>query len=129
MVVKPWKALLLALGLGVSGVALATVAENKTEPCDTSLSTFELQACTQQAYEAADVRLNEVYRTALAGLGDRETEMLREAQRAWVRFRDTECSFQRALWQGGTGAGYAEFECLRQLTLRRAEDLQRVVDR
>lgn len=41
---------------------------------------------------------------------------LREMERVWIEYRDKTCSFQYALWQGGTGGGPASSSCNLNLT-------------
>lgn len=52
-------------------------------------------------YRAADQRLNAVYRDLMAKVSRAGQAKLREAQRAWLRFRDLEC----ALATAGTADG------------------------
>jgi uncharacterized protein YecT (DUF1311 family) len=44
-------------------------------------------------------------------------------QRAWIEFRDKACTYEAALWQGGTGQGPAAISCLMEQTARQALSL------
>lgn len=41
-----------------------------------------------------------------------QADSLLDMQRAWISFRDTKCTYERAQWTGGTGGGPAELSCL-----------------
>lgn len=60
-------------------------------------------ACVDQAYGAWDKVLNETYKAALAGLSPANQELLREAQRKWLAYRDADSRFQAADWTFGQG--------------------------
>lgn len=49
---------------------------------------------------------------------------LEAAQKAWLGFRDAECTYQEGFFGGGSGAGPAAVLCELDLTGRRAIDLQ-----
>jgi len=52
--------------------------------------------CLDAAYIAWDKELNAVYKQVIETLDPRSAELLKEAQRAWIAYRDAE----RAFWQG-----------------------------
>jgi uncharacterized protein YecT (DUF1311 family) len=88
-----------------------------TEGCSGKGSQMEEDACNLKAYEAADRTLNAQYRRLMAALDKlpRCRERLREAQRAWIRFRDEHCRYE-----GATGYKGRTTECLVEMTAQRA---------
>ncbi|SFJ29436.1 lysozyme inhibitor LprI family protein [Jannaschia pohangensis] len=72
-------------------------------------STLGMADCTNRETEEWDRLLNEEYgllRDQLDeiddGTGIDRSDALRDAQRAWIAYRDAECGLRYALWQGGT---------------------------
>ncbi len=68
------------------------------EAClDGEMSTQGMVECYGAAYEAWDAALNEAYATLMDTLSEEEATALRDAQRAWIRFRDAESAFLASL--------------------------------
>ena len=120
-------ALLLAL--------LAAPAAAQQIDCAAPKATPEITYCEGLALEAADADLNAAYADAVAGARAFDTgdfpagplpaeEQLRDAQRAWIAFRDAACSAEAALHYGGTGANLVFLSCQRRLTEARTADLR-----
>lgn len=86
--------------------------------------TFELKQCLQGEYQKADKELNAVYGQTMAKLDAEGKEALKKAQRAWIQFRDADAAFCADRFRGGTYAGAASLECLRDLTNQRVKDLK-----
>jgi len=42
----------------------------------------------------------------------------------WVRFRDTNCTFERSSYQGGSIAPSIYYSCIEQMTKQRTEQLE-----
>ena len=85
-----------------------------------------MTACAQQAYQASDAELNRLFHEIRQRLGgDAETRrLLREAERAWVAFRDTECIFAASPVAGGSAYPMVYDMCLDGLTKKRVEELR-----
>jgi len=84
---------------------------------------FSIIDCIQQELERQDARLNVAYKKLMDALdGDRKTK-LREAQRAWIKFRDTYGDF---LYDpdGGTLARVKANHWHMQATADRARQLE-----
>ncbi|WP_370641698.1 lysozyme inhibitor LprI family protein [Xanthobacter sp. NM-44] len=54
-------------------------------------SASQSRTCLVGELDRQDVRLNMVYHDAMARLSPSAQKHLREAQRAWIKFRDTKC--------------------------------------
>jgi len=70
---------------------------------DQAGSTAKQLACVDQAYGAWDRVLNDNYKAAMAHLSPRNQDLLREAQRQWLAYRDADSRFQAADWSFGQG--------------------------
>lgn len=76
----------------------------------------------------ADAALNANYKALLSQLDDGNQQRLRDAQRAWIAFRDKECSFRTQGGSGGSASALASSACLAELSQQRADALQRQLD-
>lgn len=75
--------------------------------------------------EYADAELNRYYSAAMKRLADAGEDFadarteLRNSQRAWIKYRDSECGAVYTYWQPGTVAGDLSQDCLTRLTQAR----------
>ncbi|MCG6114160.1 MAG: lysozyme inhibitor LprI family protein [Mesorhizobium sp.] len=94
------------------------------ERCGEQTSTLEIVECVIELYDEWDARLNAIYQVALdAQEGDRRTA-LRDVQRAWLAYRDANCTFYRS--GEGTIAAIEGNTCMFALTRDRALELEAV---
>lgn len=100
-------------------------------------TTVGMGFCLGRELEYWDGRLNAAYGAlreieAAADAGMRElgatvpsmADALRDAQRAWIAFRDADCAYELSQWGGGSGGGPATGRCLMQMTGERALALE-----
>ena len=80
--------------------------------------------CAADAYKAADAVLNQVYRQLVAKLDDDEKAQLKEAQTAWLKYRDTNCDFVADQYKGGTMRPMIYAGCLADVTKNRTSELR-----
>jgi uncharacterized protein YecT (DUF1311 family) len=103
-------------------------------------SNIENRDCAEQALVKANRSLNAAYAVLTRRIkdeadftgstpGDVQTE-LRQAQRAWLRFRSEECSFSGSLLNGGTGTigPLITMKCMLEMTNRRTRELKTYKD-
>ncbi len=90
--------------------------------------------CYGKAKAVADRRLNDVYSGLVGALkhpaspddARDDAEILRRliaAERAWIAFRDAECSYHSTYMLGGTGEDNADVACLYAQTTARVKTL------
>ncbi len=97
-----------------------------------AITTQEQIGCASTAYADADIELNAVYKTINANLdvknkGDKNVkDALLEAQRAWIKFRDTNCAAYGTTAYGGTAGGVYTYSCLANMTIARTIELRDV---
>ena len=111
--------LLLLLGTSATGQK-----RKKTGPCVNPQTQYEMNQCAKKAFEAADATLNPVYQRLLAMLDADEKAQLQEAQRAWLKYRDTNCEFVADEYKGGSIRPMILGYCLADMTKRRTSELR-----
>lgn len=99
---------------GSTTVGMSECIEAETAEWDAILN--EEYKATQQANEAADTE-------GRSQMIDR-SDALRDAQRAWITFRDTDCAARYAMWQDGTIRTIVGANCHLTMTAQRAIDLR-----
>src|SRR5262249_1188856 len=97
------KKLFITLLLVPTMVSLVTAQQSpKKNPCDKAQTQVEMNDCAAKESRAADQKLNKLYAELSAKLEPERLAKLKEAERAWVKFRDADCDFQSSIYKGGT---------------------------
>ena len=101
--------------------------------CANAMAQADLNQCAYQDWEAADAALNDAYQEAMALLQDWDAnlpeeeqggaEALKEAQRAWITFRDKACEAEGYAMKGGSAEPLLVYGCMRLLTEERTNHL------
>jgi len=98
---------------------------------DQNMSEVGMKMCEGQTYEAADKILNATYQKIVVPLqkssdaGDRETlKRLVTAEKAWITFRDAECSYEGTPDLGGSNEGLDILGCEVDTTIARIKSLR-----
>ena len=84
--------------------------------------TVAMADCTSAEIEVQDAKLNAAYQQAMRGLEEAPRQKLREAQRAWIKFRDTKCASEAN--SGGTMDILNSGGCILDATVRRTIELE-----
>jgi uncharacterized protein YecT (DUF1311 family) len=110
--------------VGAYIIAIATPAFAQ-QSCGGLTDQTEMNVCEQKAFEKSDEELNRLYKQIEVRLKDSAdaTKLLVTAQRAWVAFRDSECSFSSSMVAQGTVYPFVHNSCLVGLTQNRIKDL------
>ncbi len=120
------------LTLGVLGIfVLHTRAQTSDDidvDCDNAITTMDMVACADKRYQAADARLNAVYKKSLQDSDAEGAKILRESQRGWISFRDAECLRYRDMARGGTMAPLLQIGCLADMTENRSVELENTTE-
>ncbi|WP_292898085.1 lysozyme inhibitor LprI family protein [Nitratireductor sp.] len=101
------------------------VAQAEDLDCDNAQTQLDMTQCAAREYEAADKALNAQYasvRQRYSGNEDART-LLRDAQRAWIGFRDAHCDLETLAVRGGSIEPMIRAQCLQKLTEERTEQL------
>jgi uncharacterized protein YecT (DUF1311 family) len=84
--------------------------------------TGKMLDCINTEYQLQDALLNKNYKTLLAKQNNKRKKTLTEAQRAWIKFRDSHCAFIAD--EDGQAAQVAAEECQLSETTVRAQALK-----
>jgi uncharacterized protein YecT (DUF1311 family) len=84
------------------------------------LSTAAMLECSSRELEVWDEQLNAAYKAALAEASPATEKALREAQRAWITWRDLRCKLPALEQDGGSMEGTVTIDCLRTVTAAQA---------
>ena len=113
------RSLILALPLVVFAASAADI------DCNKAMDQTSMNMCADKDYQAADKKLNDIYRKVTTALDDAKLQAkLKTAQRAWIQYRDTECIFEVAENEGGSIYPLVYSGCLTRLTNARTKELQ-----
>jgi uncharacterized protein YecT (DUF1311 family) len=114
----------MKLLLTLASLILATPA--LAGDCRNAMNQNAMTRCAEAEYQAADAGLNAAYGRLLAALDDPGFRAkLKASQRAWIEFRDRECTYQTADNEGGSIHPMVYAGCLARLTRQRTSELQR----
>ena len=101
--------------------------------CANAIAQMELNQCAYADWEVADAELNAAYQQAMELLLDWDAnlpedeqggaEALKEAQRAWITFRDKACEAEGYAMKGGSAEPLLVYGCMRLLTEERTGHL------
>nr|WP_256439118.1 lysozyme inhibitor LprI family protein [Rubellimicrobium arenae] len=117
-------------------VLLAAPAAAQEADCSTLITQADLNACAVDSWQAADADLNGAYQAAVARarVFDRDAcktgatpdaeATLRDAQRAWVAYRDPACLAQSRYIELGSAYPMVYYGCLEGLTRDRTDMLR-----
>ena len=115
----------MRLALTLAMLAFAAPALSQNIDCKNAMSQSEMNICADQDYRAADAKLNAAYARLMAALGDDGFRTkLKLAQRAWISFRDSECTYETADNEGGSIHPMVYAGCLTRLTKQRTKVLE-----
>ncbi|WP_127522376.1 lysozyme inhibitor LprI family protein [Mesorhizobium sp. Z1-4] len=102
----------------------ASTISAPAQNCEDPQTQLEMNHCAGLAYEAADAQLNEIYGEVRSRLDPDGTEQLVATQRAWIAYRDAECTFRSRGVEGGTIYATIHAGCLADLTEQRTADFE-----
>ncbi len=116
---------LLFLSLNVQGQDLEPI-DSLYEAClDTAMGSYNRYLCTEMANDLWDDELNKNYKLCMRELNEEEKTQLRDAQRLWIKYRDSEVSLFSMVVSGVPGTYYRDAPIvLMQLTRERALKLE-----
>ncbi|WP_269584913.1 lysozyme inhibitor LprI family protein [Roseibium sp. Sym1] len=133
-----------AVGVSAAMLALAAIAwplsaaAQETPDCDNAMTQSEMTRCADLDWQKADAELNTVYKKAMAKMRETDSylpddlkgaaDTLRDAQRAWIPYRDKACEAYGFLARGGTMEPMLVYGCRADLTRQRVTELQSLAE-
>ena len=119
-------------------VLCATGAKAQVVNCAAPVTQLDMNICADRAWKLADEDLNLAYRMARTlmqqtdaalPVADRGAEVaLRDAQRAWITFRDAACRAEGYVYFGGSIRPLVVSNCLERMTRARTEELRTLAE-
>ncbi|SFD90319.1 lysozyme inhibitor LprI family protein [Roseivivax sediminis] len=123
---------LQAAAIGLAALTAGPLTAQDLD-CSDPVTQVEMTGCASLDYDAADAALNDAYGRAVSRARSMDTGLdaddvpsetvLREAQRAWIPFRDRACEAESLVYRGGSAQNMVFYMCLTRLTEARTEDL------
>ena len=115
---------LLAALLLTAAAGAKTQKERQIQPCEERGSQAEASGCAHREFQAADAELNKAYNRLAGVLDAEEKALLKASELAWIKYRDTNCTFESSQYAGGTMRPMIESFCLTRVTRARTAELQ-----
>jgi len=122
----------LAIGSPQMGTSPKGGCDTQADPCGSASTQRDMNLCFGQQYSKTDALLNTVYRDQIKRLStgpspdqkqNESIERLKQAQRAWITYRDLHCSIARDQYEGGSMAPMVWSMCMETVTQHRIEEL------
>lgn len=107
-----------------AGIWAMATAPSSAQNCNNPITTRDMVECQAMDHQAADDELNIAYQDARADQDQTGRIVLRDAQRAWIKYRDAECNRHADFARGGTIASTIKLSCLTEMTLQRTRELR-----
>ena len=114
-------------------------AQDAPIDCDKQETQLDMNECAGRAYLEADQAMNKQWKVTLAAMRERDkgpddgfgppsAQLLLEAQRAWLAYRDAHCRVEGQYARGGSMQPMLVSMCKTQLTAARTEDLRQLIE-
>lgn len=101
-----------------------TQKQRQIQPCEGNGSQAEASGCAHREFQAADAELNKAYNRLAGILEADEKALLKESELAWIKYRDSNCTFESSQYAGGTMRPMIESFCLARVTKARTAELK-----
>jgi uncharacterized protein YecT (DUF1311 family) len=104
--------------------------------CANPVTQTQMNQCAQTAWQRADAVMTREWRASYAAMKARDNadtsrgggfgyaSAALNSQRAWLKFRDTQCVLEAGSYAGGSMQPLVRFTCLERLTKERAQQLR-----
>jgi uncharacterized protein YecT (DUF1311 family) len=116
----------------------ATAATAQDIDCANAVTQMDMNQCAYDDWNAADANLNQAYGQVMRLLKQWDADLpadelggadaLRDAQRAWITFRDKACEAEGYAMKGGSAEPLLVYGCMLQLTNERTAHLTSMLD-
>lgn len=113
------------LGIIYAIALLAMPVNAQVTDCNDAIDQSTMNQCAEQDFKAADARLNSTYKALTQQLDTDSLERLKQAQRAWISYRDAQCAFESEPSQDGSIYPMILANCLEEITNAQTSVLER----
>lgn len=91
--------------------------------CESPANTVEMDRCAGRDFQAADAKLNALYRAMSARYDAANRALLKAAEKDWILYRDAECAYETNPTVGGTINSTMITQCRTRKTNARIKEL------
>ena len=96
----------------------------QSDNCDDPQSQSEMNICADKKFKAADAALNRVYSQLASKLDAAARAKLKAAEVSWLKYRDDNCDYEAAQFEGGSMQPLIYSSCLGRMTKARTDELR-----
>jgi uncharacterized protein YecT (DUF1311 family) len=108
----------------IAALMLVTPASAAERDCSALNTQMEINACEGEKLQKVDAALNAVYAKLAKKVSPEGKAKLIEAQRAWLKYRDSQCAFETLGTVNGTIHPLEVAQCEAALTKAQSERLE-----
>jgi uncharacterized protein YecT (DUF1311 family) len=91
--------------------------------CKSPANQREMDQCAGRDFDAADAKLNALYRNLMPRYDSGNQAAFKAAEKAWIGYRDAECTFETNGTAGGTINSTMFTQCRKEKTIARIKEL------
>jgi uncharacterized protein YecT (DUF1311 family) len=100
------------------------VAANCADP----KSQLEMTTCAGQEYASQDKKLNAAYFQYRTRLSESQKNQLKDAQVAWIKYKDLSCDFESSAAEGSSIHQMVRYGCLTEKTKVRLREVSKLME-
>jgi uncharacterized protein YecT (DUF1311 family) len=94
--------------------------------CHNPQNQSQMNHCAAESAISSDKKLTQIYQQLKSSLhSPQQKSLLNNTQLIWLKFRDSQCNFERSFVLGGTIAPTIYYSCFKELTEQRIKHLSR----
>ncbi|WP_289352960.1 lysozyme inhibitor LprI family protein [Acinetobacter baumannii] len=108
----------------IMSITTCSVSFAGIEKCSNLPNQTALNSCSSNALNSANQKINTVYANYMKELSPTEKLQLKEAQRAWIQYKEKDCQFQSSPVLKGSLYPFVHNACLVEKTETRIKELQ-----
>ncbi len=112
-------------GLRIAPGLASKISQQPLPPpnCKDPQTNRDMIECGDRAFKEADKKLNQLYKTLQARMGEKQKKRLTSSQQIWVKFRETACAFEAGMYESGSLEPSTRINCYARMTTQRVRDL------
>jgi uncharacterized protein YecT (DUF1311 family) len=114
----------VCFAIGLLGAFGSVARAQGDDGCAEARTQVDMNACAAIAFRRVDGELNRRYADYRAQLVPDQRRQLRDAQAAWVRYRDLVCRFESSGVEGGSLQPFILNQCLAARTKARLGEIE-----
>lgn len=108
-------------------ILFSGIASSVWASCDNASNSVEIRECLNAESKIVERRLAQTYKTVLATHNNdtQYKQLIIQAQREWVKFKEADCKAQAYIFQGGSGYGISYLACVNEYAKQRENTLRK----